>query len=163
MSTIAVEKVIGDGRETPSLMGKLESMTERIRQRAFEIFAARGSDGREIEDWLQAERELFLAPESEVSEKDGEYELRVAVPGFKPAETSVTAFPDALIISAESTHQNDDNSANGHSPELQKSLYRRLELPTPIRVDQVVASLDDGILRNTVQKAERVEPAMATA
>lgn len=32
---------------------------EQIEQRAYEIFAARGGDpGRELDDWLQAEREL---------------------------------------------------------------------------------------------------------
>jgi hypothetical protein len=33
--------------------------TETIRERAFEIYAARGSaSGHELDDWLQAEREL---------------------------------------------------------------------------------------------------------
>lgn len=33
--------------------------TETIRERAFEIYAARGSAaGHELDDWLQAEREL---------------------------------------------------------------------------------------------------------
>jgi len=31
---------------------------EEIAKRAYEIFAARGTGGRELEDWTQAEREL---------------------------------------------------------------------------------------------------------
>ncbi len=38
-----------------------EPTEEQIRQRAYEIYLARGSaPGHEVEDWLQAERELRL-------------------------------------------------------------------------------------------------------
>jgi Protein of unknown function (DUF2934) len=37
--------------------------TEEIARRAYEIFVARGQEsGRDLEDWLQAERELTGAP-----------------------------------------------------------------------------------------------------
>lgn len=155
MAEVAVEKVTESRQESPSLVCKLEDMAARIRRRAFEIFENRGTHGRALDDWLQAERDLMLAPESELIEKDGKYELRIAAPGFKPAETSVTAFPDALTISAESSHKHEEKSANVHFCDFgRKSLYRRFELPQPISVDKVTANLDDGILRITAQKAE---------
>jgi len=44
---------------------------ERIRQRAYELYVARGSaSGSEIDDWLQAEEEILEAQERHVA--DGE-------------------------------------------------------------------------------------------
>lgn len=44
---------------------------ERIRQRAYELYVARGSaSGSEIDDWLQAEEEILEAQEQHVA--DGE-------------------------------------------------------------------------------------------
>jgi HSP20 family molecular chaperone IbpA len=54
---------------------------------------------------LQAEHDPIFVPESELVEKDGKYKIRVAAPGFKATETSVTALPDAVIVSAESSHK----------------------------------------------------------
>lgn len=40
-----------------------ESRLERIERRAYEIYQARGGTGdREMDDWLQAEREIDAAP-----------------------------------------------------------------------------------------------------
>ena len=44
---------------------------ERIRQRAYELYVARGSaSGSEIDDWLQAEEEILEAQERHIA--DGE-------------------------------------------------------------------------------------------
>jgi hypothetical protein len=43
----------------PPGTGPAEPTTEEIAQRAYEIYQARGgTEGQDIEDWLQAEREL---------------------------------------------------------------------------------------------------------
>jgi HSP20 family protein len=160
MPKVAVENVTGSGPESTSLLRKLETTTERIRQRAFEIFERHRLHGRALDDWLQAERDLLLAPESELIEKDGKYEIRIAAPGFKPAEINVTALPDALITTAESSHKHEEKDASVHFCDFgRKSLYRRLALPAPISVDKVTAHLDDGILWITAPKAGSAEVA----
>lgn len=49
-----------------------DDLAERIRQRAYEIYLARGNDnGNEIDDWLEAERQLRSGSgPSDVSESD---------------------------------------------------------------------------------------------
>jgi len=48
-----------DTRMKPIGFPKLVDAEEEIRQRAFELFEARGSEeGHELEDWLQAEEEI---------------------------------------------------------------------------------------------------------
>ncbi len=48
------------------------SLEERIRQRAFDIHLARGSiEGRDLDDWLQAEREITAeVDEASVASQD---------------------------------------------------------------------------------------------
>jgi HSP20 family molecular chaperone IbpA len=154
MANVAVEKVKESRPQSPVLVDKLEKMADRVRKRAYEIFQYRGTDGQELENWLQAEHDLIFAPESEMVEKDGKFEIRVAAPGFQAAETNVTALPDAVIVSAESHHKHEEKDANVHFCEFgEKTLFRRLDLPVPIDVDKVTASLDKGMLRITAQKA----------
>lgn len=154
MANVAVEKVKESEPQSPSLVNKLEKMVDRIRKRAYENFERRGSGGQPVDDWLQAERDLVFAPESELVEKDGVYEIRIAAPGFKAAETSVTALPDAVIVSAESSHKHEETKENVHFCEFgSKTLYRKLELPKSINVEKVTATLDDGMLRITAQKS----------
>lgn len=153
MAHVAVEKV-NESTQSPFLANKLETMAQRIRQRAYEIFERRGSDGQAMDDWLQAERELILAPESELIENDGKFEIRVAAPGFKAAETHVTVLPDAVIVAAESNHKHEEAKENSYLCEFgARNLYRRLELPKSINVDRVTASLDGGMLHITAHKA----------
>lgn len=48
--------------DTAKEVSQNESTKEAIRQRAYEIYCSRnGAPGSEIEDWLQAERELHPA------------------------------------------------------------------------------------------------------
>lgn len=45
--------------ETSKEIPQNESTTERIRERAYDIYVSRaGAAGDEVQDWLQAEREL---------------------------------------------------------------------------------------------------------
>ncbi len=54
------QKNIGQFQTAPTInTPKLPPTTEQIRRRAEEIYLARGGGaGRELDDWLQAEREL---------------------------------------------------------------------------------------------------------
>jgi hypothetical protein len=43
----------------------MDKLLERTKRRAFEIYLARGADhGRDMDDWLQAEREVAAAMET---------------------------------------------------------------------------------------------------
>jgi HSP20 family molecular chaperone IbpA len=106
MSNVAVEKV-RDGEATPpTLFERMTVIADRIRQKAFEGFECRGcADGRSLDDWLQAERDIVQSPEAELIEKDGKFQMRVAVPGFDSKDIRVTAMPTVLFVEAESKHE----------------------------------------------------------
>jgi HSP20 family protein len=157
MSQVAIEKVDVKKDAAPSVFEELRALSERIRQRAFEIFEGRrDSDGTAVSDWLAAERDLLRIPESEMIEKDGEYDVRVSAPGFEPEEVQVTALPDALIVKAVSTHKHDKSEGDVRFCEFgQKTLFRRFDLPEEIDLDRVKASLDNGVLSLTAPKVGR--------
>lgn len=61
MNAQAAKAKIPTSQETNQPSPKLGPTEEEIRQRAYEIYLSRnGASGNEVEDWLQAEREINL-------------------------------------------------------------------------------------------------------
>jgi len=157
MSHVAVEKVRGSDASPPSLLEKMQAVTEKVRQRAYDLFQKHGAtDGFALEDWLQAERDVVLSPEAELIEKDGKYRIRLAVPGFDGKDIQVTAMPNSLVVCAESSHKHEKDEGEVYLCEFsERKLFRTLVLPAAIDTDKVTANLDHGILHLTAEKAEQ--------
>jgi HSP20 family protein len=161
MSQIKIDKVpAGQDRDLP-VFEEMERIMDRIRERAFSMFADRGLiQGRELDDWLRAEREICW-PAAELAEKDNGYVLNVALPGFDPADVSVTATPRELIVKAiKTTAEKEMKAAAGRLAwsELDRDeAYRRIELPTDINVDKITATLRNGLLEIVAPKAKSVK------
>ena len=125
----------------------MESIAGKIRARAYELFTMRGaSPGLELEDWLQAERQLMWMPDTELIEKDREFQARIAVAGLEPRDIRVIAMPDSIVLRAEPKSQ-------------EAKLFQRFAFSTPIDVDKVTARLEKGVLEVSAPKAK--EKAMA--
>jgi len=155
MSHVAISKC-KDPETTPgTFLEKLEAITDSIRNRAFALFQHRGGgSGSELEDWLQAERDLVLSPPSELVDDEKQFTARVAMPGFDAKDIHVSAMPDALVIQAGATHSHEGKAGNVRFCEFsEKQLFRRLDLPASVDVDKVKASVDKGILQITAPKA----------
>ena len=119
-----------------AIFAETEAVTEQIRQLAYHLFESRGgSDGRDVDDWLAAERELILTPESVLVEKDGKFEIRIPAAGYEARDIHVTALPASLVVRAASENRTG-----------QKILLRNIELPEAIDVDRTTARLDNGTL-----------------
>src|SRR4051812_7492661 len=113
MSNVAVEKVRDGDATPPTLFERMTAIAEKIRHRAFEVFQCRGcTDGRSVDDWLQAERDTVQCPAAELIEKDGKFQVRVAVPGFDSKDVHVTAMPMGLIVEAESKHEHNKSEGD---------------------------------------------------
>ena len=164
MSHVAIEKVHEEGERSASFFEDLKNLAERVRHRAFELFEHRGAGhGSDLDDWLQAERELTWAPESELKENDGRFELEIAVPGFEEKDLNVTALPDAVVVRAEASNSYDKTENGVHRAEYgERSLLRRFDLPAHIDVDKVTASLDRGVLKLSAPKSGQPAATAAT-
>lgn len=138
-----------EGRSRP-VFADLDRRLEQIRKEAFELFAGRGyEEGHALEDWLAAERRVFGA-DTAIVESDGNYEFRVPVEGFKPAEISVTATPRELIVTATAGLGAPDSPAPGL---VETAVFRRVVLPGEIAVEEVSASLKQGVLTVVAPKS----------
>jgi len=157
MPHVAVQKSDSDKAASQSLIEEMEALTDQIRLRAYELFKSRGGgDGLALNDWLAAENSLLLSPESDLVDKDGKFELQIAVPGFDANDIDVSALPDALIVRARNTHTHETTEGNVRFCEFdEKDLFRRFDLPAPIDVDKVTTSLHKGILQVTASKKEK--------
>lgn len=167
MSEINLQKVATDERTLPAF-AEAERMFEQIRRRAYELFSGRGyGAGRALDDWLTAEHE-FNWPATELVERDQDFMLSVALPGFEPAEVSVTATPRALVVQAKSRSERKDEARKGeariHWSEFTSAdVCRRIEFAREIDVDKVSATLKNGMLRVVARKLERPSKPVAVA
>lgn len=136
----------------------MEEVLGEVRKRAFELFTQRGgSDGHAMEDWLLAEHEICW-PSAELAEEDAAYVLQMSLPGFEPAEITVTAAPGELIVHASQQTTPARGQPTGSklrwSEFRSNDVYRRIELDERIDVDGVTASFRNGLLRVVARKAK---------
>jgi len=80
-------------RKTESILEKIQDAENRIRARAFELFAGNGLFDRDLDNWLKAEDELILRPSIELREKDKQFKLKISVPGVEPKAMDIQATP----------------------------------------------------------------------
>jgi HSP20 family molecular chaperone IbpA len=162
MTEIRVQKVTDEGKK-PSLpvFKEMESVFDRVRAKAFDLFSRRGfGDGHALEDWLTAEREICW-PRGELVEQDKAFTLNVGLPGFEPADISVTATPHQLVVHAKSKTENKKEGEPKKSQKVYWSefrgndVYRQVDLPKDIDPQSVSASLHNGLLKIVATKAEK--------
>lgn len=161
MTPIAIHRFEDQETMSPTLLERAKAMVETIRRRAFELFERRhGAKGSEMEDWLQAERDVTWSP-AELVDEEKAFKARVELPGFEAKDIDVTATPDAILIRAESAHTHEGCDGNVCFCEFSgRNVFRQFDLPSPVDVGKVTASVDKGILQVTAPKAKASEMAV---
>jgi len=154
MADVAVQKIDHEKPIRGPALQELTDVFDAVRAKAFELFERRGgTPGQEVEDWIQAERELFWVPQAELSETDAEYKIQVGVPGFDAKNIQVAAQPGEILVRANVEKRVENQEKNVRYSEFgEKSLYRRFELATPIEVERTTARVEQGMLTVTAPK-----------
>ena len=155
MANIAIQPF--NGNPAGSASPESEALAEQIRRLAFFLFERRGGgEGHAVEDGLNAERELVRTPAPEWIAKDGNYQLRVAAPGFDAQDVRVTAWPTSLLLKVRAAHHPAQADGEVLCCDFEpKMLCRRLECPESM--DAVRAKLVNGILQVTAARGNRAE------
>lgn len=150
---VHVQKIT-DAAAVP-LLDDIRNFAEHIRERAYHLFKSRGGeDGRDLDDWLQAERELIGPFESEIDEDGSGYRVRIAAPGFDAKQVKVTATPNELIVNAAASSSGEAAEGETSRREFSTSqIFRKFELPKAVDVGRVTACLDSGTLKIDAVKA----------
>jgi HSP20 family protein len=143
-------------KKTSSIFEEIERLKDQITRRAYDIFTGNGSSiGKDLDDWLAAERELFWKPAIELREKDNEYFVDIALPGIDPKDLEVKVTPDDLLVKGETRHEHHDDKEKVHTCEFQLgSVFRTVRFPKKINPDNVKAEFKNGMLCLTAPLAE---------
>lgn len=162
MADVKIQKVPTPDEKTLPVFAEIEEIMSRIRQRAYELFAGQGFiEGRALDDWLAAEREICWPPAALLDRND-HYLFEIALAGFEPGEIEVTATPGELIVKAAHESKREPAAAEereaGWSEFRSNEVYRRIEFPAPVIVDRLTAGYRNGLLKIVAPKAAIAEP-----
>jgi len=138
-----------------TLGDEIKKLFDSVARRAFEIFQSNGQAlGHDVENWLQAERELFHPAHLDVSESAEGFTVCTEVPGFKAKELEVNIDGRRLTISGKrETREERKDKKTVYSEYCSGQLLRVVDLPADVKAEAATATLKDGVLELEVPKA----------
>lgn len=90
-----------------------------------------------------------------IKERDDDFVIEMAVPGYKKEDLNLEIDGNKLIVSAEVSHEVDDSGENYSRREFSYgSFTRSFTLPREVDVDKINASSNDGVLNISIPKPE---------
>lgn len=99
--------------------------------------------------------EQMWAPKVDVQRVDGQLLVTAELPGLKKEEVKVEMTDDALVIEGERKREHKEDHKGFHRYERSYGkFYRSIPLPEGVRMEQVKAELNDGVLKVSVPMAE---------
>jgi HSP20 family molecular chaperone IbpA len=135
-----------------AIAAQTEEIQNRIRERAYELSQMRGHAGREMDDWLSAESDVISVPPMHIVEKDGEFQVQVAVPGAEAADIQIMATSAQMLVKCVLKHSHDDTGILHVCDFKSATLFRSFRFPQPIDLGSLEIDLADGMLRITAAK-----------
>jgi len=126
---------------------------DRLAQRAYQIFEAKGrTGGRELENWLEAEGQLFEKSSLRITESKEQISVFAEVPDYSPAEIEVDLEPRRITIIGKREHVSSGRAEGARLPE-KSGLLLSMSLPAEIDPDRASARLRKGVLELELKKA----------
>ncbi len=141
--------------KTTGLSVEAKEMLDAIARRAYEIFETKGRmRGHDLENWFEAESELFERTPIDVKESPEGLTLLADVHHFAPKELEVDLEPRRVtIIGRHQTQAERKTGARVESEKRTTQLLRTLQLPLEIDTQHATARLTGGVLALDVKKA----------
>jgi HSP20 family protein len=141
---------------TNEFWSDVEKMMNQIRERAYQIFEQRGrGNGRDLDDWFEAETELLKPVPVEIAEKENVISIRADVPGFKENELELNIEGGVVTIKGEHREESEKKDEKTyHSERRAQQIFRQFTLPVNVLSENATATLRDGTLEITLPKAE---------
>ena len=98
------------------------------------------------------------APALDIAERKDAYLVTVELPGVKLDDLEITLEDGLLTIQGERQVAHDSSEEQFHRVERSSGAFRRsITLPAHVEADAVEASMEDGVLRILVPKAEEAK------
>jgi HSP20 family protein len=104
-----------------------------------------------------------IVPPMDVSETNNSYIIELAVPGLKCDDLHVTVENNVLYVSGEICQEKQTEEQQYHRIERSFGKFQRsLTLPNTVKFDEIGASLNNGLLRLDIPKADEVKSRQIT-
>ncbi len=131
---------------------ELEDMSDRL-NRMFSRPALPRTNGKEtmvVADWV---------PSVDVSETDGDYQIKAEIPDVKKEDVKVTVEDGVLTIQGERMQEKEEKGKKYHRVERSYgSFVRSFTLPDLVDEEKVKAEFKDGVLNLHLPKSEKAKP-----
>jgi HSP20 family protein len=104
------------------------------------------------------QREIIHRPPVHLCEKNGNYQVKIQLPGIKKEDINVEVSEDSVMIKTEIKHEKQEEQGNVYRSEFRYGRFMR-EIPLPSEVDNTKANAEykDGVLEITIPKAKEEE------
>ncbi len=140
---------------TTGLSVEAREMLDAIARRAYNIFEAKGRiKGRDLDNWLQAESELFERTPLDIGESQDSVTVLAEVHDFTPKELEIDLEPKRVTIISRGRTQVEQ--AAGTSTRAQNRtvrLLRSVQLPVEIDSSHATARFKGGVIELKLKKA----------
>lgn len=142
-----------------SLIERMDEIFDAIARRAYDVFESRGGLlGRELDDWLRAERELLHPVHINLVESDDSLEIKAEVPGFSEKELEISVEPRRLTIAGKrETKKEEKKGKTVYAEECSDQILRVMDLPAEVEADKATATLKNGVLELTMPKTSKAQ------
>ena len=139
---------------------EVEQTLDALARRAYEIFDGNGRIfGRDLDNWLQAEREFLHPVAVNMTETQDAITVRAEVPGFTEKEIEVAVDADRVVITGKKESSKEETKGKMVYAETQSNqLMRVVDLPAGIQSDKASATIKNGALELLLPKAAQIEP-----
>ena len=131
---------------------ELEDVSDRL-NRMFARPSAPRTTGKEtmvVADWT---------PSVDISETEGEYQIKAEIPDVKKEDVKVTLEDGVLTIQGERKYEKEEKGKKYHRIERSYgSFVRTFSLPDVIDEEKVKAEFKDGVLNLHLPKSEKAKP-----
>jgi HSP20 family protein len=105
-------------------------------------------------DWFGGE----IAPSADISETDKTVEVRMDIPGMKPADIDIKLSNNILTVSGERKEEKEEKGRTFHRVERRVGKFSRsFTMPCAVAEDEVAAEYRDGTLNITLPKSEEAK------
>jgi HSP20 family protein len=142
-------------QSSSAFMQEISELFNKIEKRAYELFEWRGrEDGHDLDDWFNAETELFRQIPLEIREKENRLIIRAEVPGFTAEELEISLEPALLTVTGKHQQETEKKQEKSvHSEIREKEIFRHIVLPMNVIPDNATATLNNGVLEITAPRA----------
>jgi HSP20 family protein len=134
---------------TADPFAEMEKMQEGVNQLLRESW-------KRMRNYQQAGK--FFEPDADFVEKDGQYVLKMDLPGMDKDKINIEATGTSIAVSGErqTERQLEDKDGAAQFERSSGSFYRRMSLPSDANTDQIGAKYENGVLEVTIPKKASV-------